>query len=292
MAGAYPNAPSRRMAWDTDGSVLLTATEVGFSAAAGTAPANPYTIIALADAEDMNDEDNLTLFINTNNNANDGFWVTLLFPEKRELDGMFLAARLTGGEDITNEAYSLDSTNGMDGIWTDLTHSWITTVPAADDYRDMIVSYAVSNVVSLMFTLGADDSQQYRYVHLYGTITPGDTPDRLLFLDPDDFDTAFSLPLDFGDVPRGQTQTDTFKVKNNSGSLTANTIQITAEDLFDGSNSWYTYSDDDITYSATLAAGNLSPGGTILVYLKQIVPDAQVPGVYAARTKVSAASWS
>ena len=292
MAGAYPNAPSRRMAWDADGSVLLTADEAGFTGSPGTGPGVPYTILSIANAELMNDEDVSSRFINNDNNANDGFWVTMLFPELRELDGLYLVGALSGGDNITNEAYSLDSTNGIDGVWTDLTHAWILTAPANDDYRDMIVSYAISNVVALMLTLSADDIQEYTYVHVYGVISPGETPDRLLFLDPDNADATFTLPLDFGDVPRGQTQTDTFKIRNNSGSLTANTIQITAEDLFDGSNSWYTYSDDNVVFSATLSPGNLAPGGTLLVYLKQIIPDAQVPGVYSARTRASTASWS
>ena len=117
-------------------------------------------------------------------------------------------------------------------------------------------------------------------------------PSRLLFLDPDNSDAEFAQPLDFGDVPRGQTQTDTIKIINNSGSLTANTVQITANDLFGGSNSWYTFSLDDVVYSSTLSLGNMGVAATQLVYVKQVVPDAQNIGLYAARARVGAASWT
>lgn len=292
MAGSYPDAPSRRMAYDSDGTVLLTANQSNFGGPAGTAPSVNYTIISQQNAENMNDETYSTGFSHTNNNQNSGHWFTLLYPQKREFDGAFLACSLSGGGDVTNEAYSTDTSNGLEGVWTDLTQTWIKTAPAVDDYRDMIISYAVSNVLSHMFTLGADDNQNYRMVHIYGAITPGETPDRLIFLDPDAADTEFTKPLDFGDVPRGQTQVDTVKVKNNSSTLTANTVSVTAEDLSDGSSSWYTFSTDDISYSASEDIGSIGNGGTQLVYVKQVVPDAQGIGVYAARLKATVASWS
>ncbi len=292
MAGAYPNAPKLRMAYDDDGSVCLISVGTDAGLAQGLGPiSTPYSVATTTEEENVNDED-----LTTQNRVNVAFGslhFAILFPEKRELDGIYVAIGNVPSSSWSD--YSDDQTNGLDGTWNDLSVPGVTSEPA-DGYRDNIISKAISNVLAVRHFQGRNQASSsphdMKSIHLYGTITPGETPDRLLFLDPDNADAEFTLPLDYGDVPRGQTSTDTFKVKNNSGSLTANTVQTTGADLFGGSGSWYTYSDDDITYSATLGLGNLGPGATKLVHIKQIVPDAQAPAVHAARTKLNVASWT
>ena len=127
-------------------------------------------------------------------------------------------------------------------------------------------------------------------MHFYGVISPGETPDRILFLDTENADAEFTKVLDFGDIPRGQTTTRTFKIKNNSSSKTINTIQVTAEDLYLNAGNWYTFGDDGISYQATFAVGNLGPGSTKLLYLKQIIPGAETLGLHTGRIKASHAS--
>ncbi len=292
MAGAYPNTPSRRMAWDDDGSVVLWAKGNDGPLTQGTGPTDyAYVNATTPQQEALNDED-LSTDINANE-ARQSAHFAILFPEKREVDGLYFAAHDIATEQWTD--HSDDQTNGTDGTWTDFSVGGVSGEPA-DGYRDNIISKALSNILAVRAFIGrsqvSSGTSAFETLHFYGTITPGETPDRLIFLDPDDSDNEFTLPLDYGDVPRGQTSTNTFKVRNNSGSLTANGVQTTGADLFGGSGSWYTYSDDDITYSATLALGNISPGGTQLVHIKQIVPDAQAPAVHAARTKLNVTSWS
>ncbi len=292
MAGAYPNTPSRRMAWDDDGTLCLIAkgTDAGLSQGVGPIT-TPYSVASTVDQEALNDED-LATDVGISVASGSLHWA-MLFPEKRELDGIYIAIGATPSSRWSD--YSLNQTNGLDGTWNDLSVPGDTGEPA-DGYRDNIVSKAISNVLAVRAFQGRDQvsagNHDFLSIHLYGTLTAGETPDRLIFLDPDNSDDEFTLPLDYGDVPRGQTSTDTFKVKNNSGTLTANGVQTTAADLFGGSGSWYTYSDDDITYQATLSLGNIGPGGTELVHIKQIVPDAQAPGVHAARTKLNVTSWT
>ncbi len=292
MAGAYPNVPKRRMAYDDDGSVNLISTGTDAGLAQGLGPiSTPYSNATTVQQENVNDED-----LTSQNSVGVAFGslhYTILFPEKREVDGLYIAIGTVPSSSWSD--WSDDTTNGLDGTWNDFSVNGAASEPA-DGYRDNIVSKALSNILAVRHFQGRDQASAgthaHKTIHFYGTITPGETPDRLLFLDPDDSDNEFTLPLDYGDVPRGQTSTDTFKVRNNSGSLTANGIQVTGADLSGGSGSWYTYSDDDITYVATLALGNISPGGTQLVHIKQIIPDAQVPAVHAARTKLNVTSWT
>ncbi len=295
MAGSYPNAPSRRIAYDDDGTVVLWNGLVVMNfddlAPVGTVPALPLLAMPQADIDQINDEET-TSPTQSNQVANTSSWIVQMFLQKMEIDGGYYNVNPTHSGRSQWMMASDDTTNGIDGTWSDLSVTTPKNTTVADDYRDSITSMADSNILAVTSFQGSDERIRWRQLHLYGAMSPGETPDKLIFLDPDNLDVEFSLPLDFGDVPRGQTQTDTFKIKNNSGSLTANTVQVTAEDLFDGSGSWYTYSDDDITYVATLSLGNIGPGGTSLVHLKQIVPDAQVVGVYAARTRATTASWS
>lgn len=293
MSGSYPDNPGRRLAWDDDGTVVLVAGQNNGDTGVGVPPGIPYTNASVAEMEDMNDEDHASKFGANSNNNNRVVWVTHLFAEKHEIDGAYHVHEGSGGGPSSSAATSVDTTNGYDGTWVDLSLTDFHNIsPPLDHYRDNITSQALSNILGTMFKVEENDGAFHNSIHIYGAITPGETTDRLLFLDPDNADAEFTKPLDFGDVPRGQTQTDTFKLKNNSSGVTANTVQVTAEDLYLGSGSWYTFSDDDVSYSATLGLGNIGVGATQLVYVKQIVPDAQAPGVYVARVKANQASWS
>lgn len=291
MAGSYPDNPSRRFAYDADATVVLVVKDPNASSGVGIPPSIPYLNATVQEMQNLNDEDYATSYGGGATSSVN--FVTMLFPEQREIDGLYhVTSGDTGGASHT-AAKSNNTTNGYDGTWVDLALADLHNISwVADHYRDNIESQGESNVLGLMFKTSGNPNSRHHLIHVYGTLTAGGTPDRLLYLDPDDADAEFTKPLDFGDVPRGQTQTDTFKIKNNSSTVSANTVQVTAEDLFGGAGSWYTFSDDDIDYSATLGLGNMGVGATQLVYVKQIVPDAQTPGVYVARVKTNQASWS
>ncbi len=291
MAGSYPDNPKRRFAYDDDATVVLVVKNIGGSTSPGVPPGIPYLNASVAEMQNLNDEDHASFYGRTTVNAT--VFVTMLFPEKREIDGLY---HVTGGDASGashTAAKSENTTNGYDGTWVDLALADLHNVSwVADHYRDNIESQAESNVLGLMFKVSGNPFSEHRLIHVFGTQTAGGTPDRLIFLDPDNADAEFTKPLDFGDVPRGQTQTDTFKVKNNSSTASANTVQVTGEDLFGGAGAWYEFSDDDVVYTATLGLGNISAAGSKLVYVRQVVPDAQTPGVYVARVKANQASWS
>ncbi len=276
-AGSYPDAPSRRMAVDDDGSLLIRRTNFGVPGVQGA-----------ANRSESNDEDNVVVAFSNNNDEEWGWF----FPELREVDGVFLAfERSSNG--VYNFRTSVDTTNTIDGTHVQQTSNYPeSTSSYPTEYRNAITSYALSGIRYAYWRTTDQQNDGFLAFHIYGTFGSGQTPDRLLWFDQA---TAleYSKPLDYGDAPRGShVDTVTF-IKNNSGSLTASTVQVTAESLYLNSGAWYTFSEGG-SYQATLslassiANGANSPNITI----RRIIPDAELVGLHAGRTFVSVGSWA
>ena len=265
------------MAWDDDGTVAMYYPTGGATVAWSG-----------VQKTDLNDEDNVKVL---NAPTVPTVWI---YPEKREIDGIFGAKRHNVNTLASYGAVhsSANTTNGIDGTWVQQIASMPDVRSCYDKYRDNIESLAVAVQAGLRIGWNAsnDSNNGMIAVHIYGTISPAETPDRILFLDTDNADAVFTKVLDYAEVPRGQTQTRTIKLKNNSASKTINTIQITAEDLYLNAGSWFTFGDDDVSYQATFAIGNLGSAATKLIYVKQAVPDAETLGLMTGRFKVTHAS--
>lgn len=293
MAGVFNDAPSNRMAWDIDGTVVLWVGQTNLdhgNPPANTIPSKPWLSTSLSQRQTANNEDASTYSMGASGNW---AWAAtaFVFPEDRELDGWYENVR-----DTTDawESYSQDTTNAVDGTWNTATVT-ATQTTTQDHYRDNIDSLAINGVKGLIAVDGDDAANRFagkRRIHLYGNISPAQTPDRILFLDTENADAVFTKVLDFGDIPRDQTQTRTFKVKNNSGSLTINTVEIIAEDLYLNAGDWYEFGDDGVSFQATFPVGNLGPSAEKLLYLKQIIPDGETLGPQVARIVASHASVS
>jgi hypothetical protein len=292
------------MAWDDDGSVVLAVIDQDTPEEAGTGtpgtglPPNGVLVDQSAlNRQTLNDESNASLGQDVTVTSTGGIFWYIFFPQKRELDGYYYNIQY-GAYTQKHLTTSPDSTNGRDGTfsaWGTMTSADNTNVDP--DYRNNINSSALSNKKAVYAALCVDTgvtAQEVfiRALHVYGRITPGQTPDRLIFLDTGNNDALYTTLIDHGDVPRGQTQTKTVKVKNNSSSLTANTVQITAAALTGNSDSWYSFSIAGGGYQATGQLGTIGPGGTVLVTYKQAVPDAESLGLHATRFKLNQASWS
>ena len=65
---------------------------------------------------------------------------------------------------------------------------------------------------------------------------------------------------------------------------------MTAVALYLNAATWYEFGDDGVAYQGTFAVGNLGPGATQLMYLKQAIPDAESLGLHTGRIEVSHAS--
>lgn len=286
MAGSYPDAPARRMALDDDGSILTTR-NISTQATLVERDATERT--------EVNDEDNVNAYQYAIGGVNNEYthW---LFPELREFDGIFVAQSNVGGP-AWEILSSGDTTNMIDGTWTQRIAA-ITkkATPYPDAYRDSITSVAVSNVRAVRLNADYWNASSYpqwmRAFHIYGEISAGETPDRLLWIDNDD-DLEFSKPQDYGDVPRGSAEDHVIYLKNNSASLAANSVQVTAEDNFLGSGAWYTF-DDGTGFAATksLASSIGNGANSPDITIRRITPDAETLGLHAARAYANVGSWT
>lgn len=291
MAGSYTDSPSRRFAWDADGTVaLLTADMGGETATLGTAPNNPYAAMTTGEREGLNSGE---YAVQVSTDTQDHRRMALVFPEPREIDGIYVSCINRNPGSNFKVGYSLSTTNGIDGSWTDLSVT-ADYDPASDAWRDDFTSKAVASVEGLQLVLGGNTfaDVNYMHCHLYGTISPGETPDRIVFLDTEAADAVFTKPIDYGDTPRGQTQTRTIKVKNNSAGSTIETVQVTAEDVYLDAGGFYTFSDDGVSYQATLPLGDLGPGAEETVYVKQSIPDDATVGLQTGLIRVSHSALS
>lgn len=285
MADSYPDVPSRRFGYDADGSVLTVRNLTTGTAIVEATPAQ---------RAEFNDEDHTIVGSFASGNAFHP--VALIFPELREFDGLFVFWAIPPGDRVQEVEVSSDTTNGVDGTWTteiaDYTDaaSFGTTVP--DTYRTKITSAAASNVRAVRVMTGADNFSP-RALHVYGDITPGETPDRLLFID-EATGLEFTASRDYGDIPRGGSEDVTWRIKNNSASLTASTIQYTTEALYLASGAWYTHTlPGGSTYQSSRQVASLAPATTSgLITTRRITPGDETLGLHAGRTYLNVGTWS
>ena len=278
MAGLYPNVPSRRMAVDDDGSLLIKKTG-----------SNPPIELSQANKDELNDEDNVSVFQGNNQVIVLGWF----FPEVREIDGFFLAFNRSsnGVYDIRT---SVDTTNTIDGTHvTQISNHPEGTGVWPTQYRDAITSAAWSSIRFVNWRTTDQQNDQLTAFHIYGEISPGETPDRLLYID-ELTGLEFALPIDYAEIPRGSSEDLEFRIKNNSALETATTIQYTAEDGYLGSGSWYTYTlPAGSTYAATQQIVSLAATITTgLIKIRRITPGGEDLGLHAGRTYLNVASWA
>lgn len=277
MAGSYPDTPGRRIAWDADGTVF----------GCFDAPIGAWTERSSAEAIELNDEDETNVALSGATEFRYAVWI---FPELREFDGLFVATDTGVGWNTLWT--SGDTTNGYDGTFTVRDAAVAESTSVGIPYRSAITSHAVSNVRAVKL-YGNFYWNVRKAVHMYGEIAPGQTPDRLLFID-EATGLEFTGPQDYGNVPRGSSLDNEWRMKNNSATLTATTIQYTVEALSGGSNSWYTHTTPGgSTYSSTQALASLAPATTSgLITTRQIVDGASALGLKAARLYLNVGSWA
>ena len=285
MAGAFPDAPSRRFGMDQDGTIWA---RWGSGEIISEWPGASQT--------ELSDEDNVNHSQRGFVNGQGTVFYAFIYPELREIDGFY--GRYNDPNRMSLVETSVDTTNGKDGVWVQLIANYDDSsgLDTLDSYRDEITSTAAASKRAVRVQGQVDQSGSETILlqsfHIYGEIAAGETPDRLLWIDNDD-DLEFSKPQDYGDVPRGSAEDHVTYLHNNSSTLAANSVQITAEDLFLGSGAWYTF-DDGTGFTATLSlASSISNGANSPdITIRRITPDAETLGVHAARAFVSVGSWT
>jgi len=256
----------------------------------------PVTEWPSANVTELSDEDDNNLSVRGWANGQGTAQFVWIFPELREIDGFY---GRYNNPTISLVETSVDTTNGKDGTWVQAIADYDDSsgIDTFDSYRDEITSLAISSQRAIRARGGVDNSGSETLLvqswHMYGEISAGETPDRLLWID-EITGLEFTLPLDYGDVPRGSARDRLTRLKNNSGSLTATTLQITAEDLFRGSGAWYTFDVGGGGFQSTNSdIASLGAGATSgLITIRQIIPDSEILGVHAGRAYVNVDSWA
>lgn len=288
MAGSYPDVPSRRMALDADGSIFLYGRSIDVMREANA-----------AERASLNSEEHVSSAVDLSTHGPGDYETGWLFPELRELDGVFIV--VDDGADaneVRDVESSGDTTNLRDGSWgTEVADYTANEADTYARYRDDITSLASSSKRGIRYlkfaSTSAGHTEDLQSFMVYGEIAAGETPDRLLWVD-NDTGSEFGLPIDYGDIPRGSAEEREVLLRNNSGSLTAAAVQITAGNLYLDSDSWYTFKEAAGSYQGTLplsssiGAGSDSPVLTI----RRNTPDDETTGLHAARAFASVGSWS
>ena len=236
-------------------------------------------------------------------------WVALIFPESRDIDGFFIAlARATGGSIVDKVEVSANTTSGADGSWTQIQAQYTIPGGAAvnPNYRTDYKAATALGQRAVRITPGArgalgTGNWAWAAVHVYGSISPGQNPNRLSIWNASADARASANTFDWGDSPRGSSADKQFRVKNLSSTLSANSVRISTEVLTEASvagaptvASQHTLSTDGTTFAATVNVGNLAPGAIsgVLTIRRNTPSNAQL-GPWALRVVAEALSgWS
>ena len=233
-----------------------------------------------------------------------GFLV-FIFPQLRDISNYVYVGngQPTGSSAIRGRVQtSTDTTNGVDGTWTTLeanfrSSNYGLTVPPY--YRSSISPAAMYGVKAVRF-----ESAQYFYgdslniaaLHLFGSYTSGETPNRLELWHPTLDQRVSGGHFDFGDKLQSTTTDISFRVKNQSSGQTANTIVVSIETLTDlspPSTGNYALNLNGGSFAATQTISSIAPGAiSNTLTLRLTNPYNAALGLLASTVKAVAASWS
>lgn len=286
MAGFYPDAPAPRMAFDIDGSVgfILSGNGTG-----------SVTQMTAGELLNLNDQTTSTITLPSSGTYSWG----LIFPELRDIKGITHA--ITNGWSSQVQS-SVDTTNGLDGTWTTQIASLPTPSPLTQiEMRNSVQATNINGIKAVRINSPTSGNRFAYWLHLYGSITDNTGLDKLRSWHPtldealDDNTAADGAYLDWAEVTRGTTADKTIRIKNNSTTLTANSILLTTNIQTDSSPSippQITYSDGG-AFSTTLNIGNLGPGALSgVITIRRTTPSNAGLSIWTWRTVAEAGSWT
>lgn len=297
MAGLYADAPGLKMQYDLDGSA-------GFSALGAAGAINVLSATDLAQFNDETDNNVVSGLLN-------GFYYLqgIIFPELRDI--VAFGYRQTMSDNAYAVQTSADTTNGEDGSWTTretidaggATTSFAAVSPTfrtlfrgTGGVADATLPYnGVKSIRFLGNNSNAHGNNISSSLHLYGTPSAGLALDRLRIWHATLDQAMGAAGLDYGDFGRGGTIDRTFRIKNNSSSLTANSIVLSIGALTDASPTvlgQQTISQGG-AFATTQNIGALAPGAISAVCTLRIASTSStVLGAWRQRLIATAGSWT
>lgn len=285
MAGNYPDVPAPRMAYDMDGSTMFMLNP----------NTNALTLLSGGGLASLNSETGTAAVFGY---GSGGYYRGIIFPQLRDVSAYFI----NNNGNTYQWSYgatqvSTNTTNGIDGTWTTIESNFSFSTIA--NYRSAIKTVTgATGIIAIRFYAGAGPgsiTNNWGAFHLYGQYSAAG--DRLLMWDPALDQALGGAALDFGDVQQGNIQTKTFRIKNQSATLTANSITIDDQALTDFTPSippQYDYSlDGGATYTQTLSIGNLGPGAiSSVITVRKSTPNNAALSLHTLRITATASSWS
>lgn len=286
MAGNYSDAPSWRMAYDRDGTQVYNGTSGGM------------TQLTPAQVQSMNAESGGGFSMVINNYGTRD--IVFIFPEKRDVDAY---AAFVWGNNYGLQAVriSTDTTNGIDGTWTQASSVANNGSNIKPGYRTGIQQSTFLGIKAIAFrdNVAANNYYNdpvYNLFHLYGEPVPGGNPDRLEIWHPTLDQRVGPAYFDWGDTPRGSSATKPFRVKNISASKTAQSVRVAMEILTDTTPtilSQEALSIDGSSWVAQVNVGDLGPGViSNTVQLRRTLLDTAVMSLWSFRVFAeSTSAW-
>lgn len=306
--GFWPDPPSRRMAWDEDGTVALLVKGTLESAIE----------LSSVQKKALNDEDPSSMkapevgFGKTSTH-----YMTFIFPEKRNITHYYAVIQKHYHYSSSSAGvvqWSNDTTNGIDGTWTTVANQWVhnsnnsggartpLTSPGFPDSRTELQAFPVAGVKAIRFYF-TDSQGQESYIHtfhLYGHKAAGETPHRIDFCYEDGSELV--QDFDFGDQPRGSVRTWTpaftynigsgLFLRNRSPDKVAHDVVISLQNLSGDMINRLSLSKDNISFGTQISYTEIQPLQIVgPVYVKHDVPDITSMGLYTSRLKLVVGEW-
>lgn len=282
MAGFYPDVPAPRVPYDRDGSV-------GFI----VATSGSVSFMTPAQLAVLNNE--------STDSVGGGVFPSyygIVFAQPMDISGVFFTRFSPWSNVVTS---STDTTNGADGNWTSHgTYQLRSSSQIPLYYRSNIESITANGIKGIRIALGGQ-GMDTAAMHLYGKPTSFAGFDTLRIWHPtldeplDDNTPADGAHLDWGDVPQGSTADGTFRIRNNSATLTANSVILSTQvptNPTPSIASMISYSNGG-AFTPSLDIGNLTPGQTSsMITCRKATDISSVPGLWTWRTNAEATSWS
>lgn len=294
----YPSPPGHRMAYDIDGSGLYH-----YRKSTGL-------ISRIADSwlTGRNSDEEHTRYGDFSMYDDDFFAVA--FPEKRDLTGIFFSllreVNNYPAEDISHVKRVEVSENTqtlIDGDWTTILTPAETAgdVAVTPDYRTKILELSASNVRAIRIVFGrrAGSTRQrtsyLKVLHLYGSISEGQTLDKLAIWHPTDDVPIDAGYFDWGDIAQGSVSTRQFRVKNLSSTKTAKAIDITKSATGEAAQSllaYHKFSVDTQQNLDTVRLSQVAPGATSQIVTMSInLPSTAPLGPKTVRVQAKPTEW-
>ena len=289
MAGFYPDVPAPRIPFDRNGTIGFDLND-----------SNGIAQLSIGQMKALNNETNSYAL----QYSKRGGYIGFIFPEPYDIVGHFITGHVSSGWSWRSLQTSVDTTNGMDGSWVTQAASYALSNPApVPSYRTNISAVSWNGIKAVRHGMSHDgwDWGAWKNFHLYGAPSSFTGADTLRIWHPtldeplDDPTAADGAYLDWGDIARGTSADRTFRIKNNSTTLTANAITISSE-VFTNTTpaieSQMLYSDGG-AFATTISIGNVAPNSLSSVITARRATDLSATlGLWTGRTTVEAGSWS